>query len=99
MLWLFLTCAITFVLPFAPGVREQLGSVACEPGETFEWKQTSSGTETSWSWVCVDPLGRFSVSNSSVRAGEVAAMGLSFAVSGLLGAIPFGVARAIRRRR
>lgn len=97
--WLALACALSFALPFVPPVREALGSIACEPGETYEWRQTSFGTEQSWGHVCVDREGHFSVSDTSVRAGEVAAFGLSFAGACVLAAIPFGVARLLRSRR
>lgn len=99
ILFLFLACAIAFALPFIPGVAGLLGSVACTPEETFEWRQTSAGTEVSYSWVCVDPEGRFNVSDTSVRGGEVAVFGIALAVGCVIAAVPFGVARAMRRRR
>lgn len=104
MIWkliafLALAGALFFALPFVPPVRAGLASVACEPDETYEWKQTSYGTDVSYGWVCVDRDGRFSVSETSVRSGELAAAGLAFAGACVLAAIPFGIARLLRARR
>ena len=99
VLFLLLACALTFAVAWVPGVDRLLGSVACTPDETYAWRQTSAGTTESWSWVCVDREGRFSVSESSVRPGELAAFGLLFATSCVLAAIPFAVVWLLRRRR
>ncbi|MBI2893829.1 MAG: hypothetical protein HYY06_09775 [Deltaproteobacteria bacterium] len=97
--FLLLACAIEVLFPFIPGVGSALGMIACDAGETFEWKQTSAGTESSWSWVCVDGEGRFEASETSVRPGEIGAFGVSLAAGAVIAAVPFAVGRAIRHRR
>jgi hypothetical protein len=93
-----ISIALGWALPFLAPVRTLIAAAACDLGHTFEWKQTSAGTTTSWSWVCVDPEGRFSVSESSIDTGSALGSVIAIVAGFLLTGVVFVAVWAYRRR-
>ena len=91
---------LAFVLPLFPPMNDALRSVACMPGDTYEWVSVDTGNESSAGFGCVDPEGHHHFFDGDTPAGEAVAFGYNAAAAALLSGVPaLMVWLWLRRRR